>query len=132
MFNVLLTDSLVLFSASLDREDEDLYALAVLAVDQGQPPLTGQAIVYVQVTDVNDKSPYFVPTVPEGEIVENSQANTPVAHLNLNSRTFDDDIAPNQVRFFLKMLWLKRRCIPEKCLSLLDHHSSRETTVGSI
>lgn len=132
MFNVLLTDSLVLFSASLDREDEDLYALAVLAVDQGQPPLTGQAIVYVQVTDVNDKSPYFVPTVPEGEIVENSQANTPVAHLNLNSRTFDDDIAPNQVRFFLKMLGLKRRCIPEKCLSLLDHHSSRETTVGSI
>ena len=69
----------------------------VLAIDQGVPPLTGQAIVYVQVTDVNDKSPYFVPEIPEGEIEEHSQANTPVTLLDLKSRTFDDDVAPNQV-----------------------------------
>ena len=83
--------------ASLDRETEDLYTLVVLAIDQGVPPLTGQAIVYVQVTDVNDKSPYFVPEIPEGEIEEHSQANTPVTLLDLKSRTFDDDVAPNQV-----------------------------------
>lgn len=84
-------------TVSLDREEQELYAVVVQAIDQGQPPLTGQAVVYVQVADVNDKSPYFVPAVPQGEIEEHSPANTPVAHLNLNSKTFDDDITPNQV-----------------------------------
>lgn len=82
-------------TGSLDREVKDVYPVVVQAIDRGQPPLTGQAVVYVRVTDVNDESPYFVPSIPKGDVLEGSPANTQV--LRLDDFTYDDDIAPNQV-----------------------------------
>lgn len=81
----------------LDRETNPSYTLVVQAIDRGNPPLTGQAVVYVQVADVNDQSPYFEPAVPAGEVLEKSPANIQV--LQLKDFTFDDDIPPNQVRY---------------------------------
>jgi len=74
--------------------------LVAQAIDQGRPPLTGQAIVHVHVTDVNDESPYFLPPTPEGSVIEGAEADTPV--LRLSSMTYDDDIPPNQVFTFIQ------------------------------
>ncbi|XP_067948846.1 protocadherin Fat 4-like [Watersipora subatra] len=84
-------------TGSLDRESKEVYRVIVQAIDQGTPPRTGQAVVNVRVLDVNDNAPYFEPTIPEGEVLEGSEVNTPV--LSLAQYTFDEDIAPNQGPF---------------------------------
>lgn len=42
-----------------DREIHDRYTLTVMAVDAGQPPKSGTAVIDVLVMDVNDNSPSF-------------------------------------------------------------------------
>ena len=44
---------------SLDREDIASYKLTVTANDNGSPPLTATAEVYVNVEDINDNAPMF-------------------------------------------------------------------------
>jgi len=43
---------------SLDREQVAQYRLKVIARDRGVPPLTGTAIVTIDVGDVNDNRPW--------------------------------------------------------------------------
>lgn len=98
--------SLMLISGSLDREAQDSYALVVLAIDYGSPPLTGSATVYITVADDNDEKPYFNPRIPECYIHENSPLNSPVTFQEwptLKHYTFDKDIAPNGAPFTYSM-----------------------------
>ncbi|KAL0973764.1 hypothetical protein UPYG_G00210900 [Umbra pygmaea] len=46
-------------SASLDREQQDVYELTVLAKDSGTPPLESAAMVTITVLDQNDNAPIF-------------------------------------------------------------------------
>ena len=45
--------------APLDRELVDVYRMTIMAVDGGNPPLTGSAELTVKVIDVNDNRPRF-------------------------------------------------------------------------
>lgn len=90
---------IVCFSVSLDREQEDAYAVEVMAVDKGQPPLTGHTTLYVSVSDTNDQAPYFDPPVPQGLVTEGEIPNTLV--LDLSSHTYDPDLPPHQVELSL-------------------------------
>ena len=56
LFQVDLLGTLM-FTATLDREEKDQYVFTVLAVDNGDPPLTGTMYVEVLVEDVNDNGP---------------------------------------------------------------------------
>lgn len=47
-------------SASLDREQQGLYRLTVLAQDSGSPPLESVATVSIHVLDQNDNAPIFL------------------------------------------------------------------------
>ena len=43
----------------LDRETTDMYMLTVTAEDAGTPSLSTSVTVYINVSDVNDNTPYF-------------------------------------------------------------------------
>ncbi|KAL5011815.1 hypothetical protein ScPMuIL_010366 [Solemya velum] len=45
----------------LDREDIAFYTVHVLAIDQGESPLSSTATVYISVLDLNDNHPIFYP-----------------------------------------------------------------------
>lgn len=46
-------------NAELDREEKDLYELKVQASDFGSPPLSGEMVFLLKVTDTNDCQPLF-------------------------------------------------------------------------
>lgn len=46
-------------SGELDREERDLYELKVQASDSGDPPLTGEKVFVLRVSDANDCHPVF-------------------------------------------------------------------------
>ena len=50
--------------AVLDRESRDRYALLIMCVDAGEPPLTGQTVLDIRVLDVNDNAPNFIDATP--------------------------------------------------------------------
>ena len=60
MFAIDKTTGLITTTQLLDREEQSVYTLTVLAVDNGYPlQLTGSTIVTVTVLDKNDNSPIF-------------------------------------------------------------------------
>lgn len=59
---------LVTVASKLNYDRRSSYSLEVLAVDHGQPSLTGTATVSIHITDVNDKLPYFDPEVQKAEV----------------------------------------------------------------
>ena len=68
--------------ASFDRETRLKYNFTVLAVDSGNPPLTGSAMVILTVTDKNDHSPEFDIDSFQFFVPENSNPDTYVGTLN--------------------------------------------------
>ncbi|XP_050346930.1 cadherin-related tumor suppressor [Nymphalis io] len=48
-------------AAELDREKNSLYEIQVIAKDQGYPPQSSTATVFLKVLDVNDNDPLFYP-----------------------------------------------------------------------
>ncbi|KAL0273341.1 UNVERIFIED_CONTAM: hypothetical protein PYX00_006035 [Menopon gallinae] len=58
-FEVDPSQGVVFVSGALDRERQDLYELKIRASDAGKPPLHSEALVRVQIDDVNDNPPSF-------------------------------------------------------------------------
>ncbi|XP_075397840.1 protocadherin gamma-A2 isoform X16 [Tenrec ecaudatus] len=56
----------------LDREQISLYNISVTAKDEGNPPLSSNAQVLLQVTDINDNPPAFLQTSYSAYIPENN------------------------------------------------------------
>ena len=80
--------------ANLNRELQDEYILILSVSDQGVPPLTGNGIVYVRLSDVNDDAPYFEASMLQIEtsITENSPLNTPITVITAQDRDFNAQI----------------------------------------
>ncbi|XP_068133852.1 protocadherin gamma-B1-like isoform X34 [Hyperolius riggenbachi] len=76
---------------ALDREKQSLYELVLTAVDGGQPPKTGTALISIRVRDVNDNFPRFNKNTYQTNINE----NVPVGSLVLNLNAVDDDEGSN-------------------------------------
>ena len=81
----------IILSGGLDRETQGSYQFAVVAVDQGSPPLTGSAQVIISVLDANDNQPVFSMTSYLLTISELTTANT---FLKLLTAT-DPDLGTN-------------------------------------
>ncbi|ESO05763.1 hypothetical protein HELRODRAFT_77422, partial [Helobdella robusta] len=57
---------------SLDREEQSIYRLKVIAVDGGQPARTGYANIEINVLDLNDNYPQFSDNLYILNVVENA------------------------------------------------------------
>ncbi|XP_064810806.1 protocadherin-10-like isoform X3 [Oncorhynchus masou masou] len=67
---------------SLDREQQASHRYVLTAVDGGQPPRTGTALLVVKVLDSNDNVPVFDQPVYSVSLQENTPAGTLVIQLN--------------------------------------------------
>ena len=61
-FNVDTISGALLVSGTLDREQQQLYTLNVIAYDLGSPSLSSSATVIIAIQDINDNPPSFVCT----------------------------------------------------------------------
>ncbi|KAL2077724.1 hypothetical protein ACEWY4_027228 [Coilia grayii] len=66
----------------LDREQQSVHRYVLTAVDGGQPPRTGTALLVVKVLDSNDNVPVFDQPVYSVSLTENAPVGTLVIQLN--------------------------------------------------
>ena len=96
IFDVNPISGVITARAVLDHEQIREITFHVLAVDQGQPQLTGTAIIIVYLTDVNDEKPQFSQSSYSLGVFENEPPGTEVGILH----AMDLDSAPNNVIAF--------------------------------
>ncbi|XP_053284278.1 protocadherin gamma-A2-like [Pleuronectes platessa] len=63
----------------LDREKQEQISLVLMAVDGGEPQMTGTMMIIITVLDVNDNAPVFTQSTYKATVTENSPKGTVVA-----------------------------------------------------
>ncbi|XP_045686157.1 protocadherin beta-8 [Phyllostomus hastatus] len=76
---------------ALDREEEPEFKLTLTALDDGSPPRSGTAQVYIEVLDINDNAPEFEQPFYRVEIPEDN----PIGFLIVKVSATDVDIGVN-------------------------------------
>lgn len=82
-FTIMPDTGVIKTRKRFDREERALYRFQVLAVDHGQPPLTGTTLVTVNVIDVNDVSPIFSQDSYYFDLPENSEPGLVVGNVSV-------------------------------------------------
>ena len=90
-FELSNSNSRIQTTSVLDREQIGGFQLTLTCHDLGDPQLTSEESVYVQVGDENDNAPIFEHQSYEGEIIENNYIGTYVLKVNAT----DLDIGSN-------------------------------------
>lgn len=67
-FSIDHITGLIYTSSKLDFDQHPNYVIKTLAVDKGIPALTGSTTVFINVINVNNKSPEFVPVLQRTEV----------------------------------------------------------------
>lgn len=62
----------------LDREEQDIFNLTIIAEDHGMPQHSSSQLLCVHVIDVNDEVPWFQESQYEAQISENQPPGTSV------------------------------------------------------
>lgn len=75
------SSGLILLQKVLDREEQELYNLTVIASDQGQPPRSTALNLTVIVDDVNDNPPVFNSSRYEVKVPEDQELGIPLLTL---------------------------------------------------
>ncbi|XP_025413054.1 cadherin-87A isoform X2 [Sipha flava] len=97
-FNNFLIDhitGLIYTSSKLDFDQHSNYAIKTLAIDKGTPALTGSTTVLINIINVNNKSPEFIPTIQRTEVSEDVPVNTVIYHLIAHDPDTSDENALN-------------------------------------
>ncbi|XP_067374272.1 protocadherin alpha-3-like isoform X15 [Channa argus] len=81
----------VVTKSQLDREEQSLYELTVVAKDTGEPPLSSEKTITVVISDVNDNRPLFSMSPYTFYITENND----LLALAFSVRAFDIDDSEN-------------------------------------
>lgn len=71
---------------SLDREEQALYNLTIIAEDHGVPQHYTSQLLSVQVIDVNDEAPWFEKAEFEAEILENQPPEVTILAVSASDR----------------------------------------------
>ncbi|XP_017273627.1 protocadherin-16 [Kryptolebias marmoratus] len=79
------TGSLSILKA-LDREEQEVYNLTIIAEDHGTPQLSTSQVLCVQVIDVNDETPVFQQAEFETQVMENQGPGTTVLTVTATDR----------------------------------------------
>ena len=77
-FMINPTDGIITVAKPLDRETIPSYKLTVTATDGGSPALTGNTLVDVTISDVNDNSPTFSLSTYRASVRENLSSGSTV------------------------------------------------------
>ena len=72
----------IITNKRLDREDENSYRLYIIAMDGGNPSLSGTLTVNVKVTDVNDNSPSFSKNIYDVDVNENAVIGSSIGQVS--------------------------------------------------
>ncbi|PFX21141.1 Cadherin EGF LAG seven-pass G-type receptor 2 [Stylophora pistillata] len=83
----------------LDRETVNQYVFHVKAEDKGQPPMSSQTKVTVNVGDINDNPPRFSKSVYFGDVEENARFGTTVLQVTAT----DPDLGQATIFYSLQM-----------------------------
>ncbi|XP_054451773.1 protocadherin-23 [Pteronotus mesoamericanus] len=83
VFQVDALSGVITANGILDYEFTSSYSLIVQATDKGMPRLSGTSVVEIQVTDVNDNAPAFLP-LEAVEIAENSLPGVIVTRISVH------------------------------------------------
>ncbi|XP_042319288.1 protocadherin gamma-A4-like [Sceloporus undulatus] len=78
----LITDRL------LDREDVQNYSITITATDKGSPPLSASAMLFLEISDVNDNAPVFSKMHYVSYIIENNSRGEPVCFMKASDPDF--------------------------------------------
>ena len=85
-------------SVSFDREEQDSYLVTVQVMDNGIPPLSTTALVYVEIEDVDEHAPVFEGDDP---LSLNISESTPEKTVITTLRALDPDNTDVQLAFVL-------------------------------
>ncbi|NXY89018.1 CADN protein, partial [Alcedo cyanopectus] len=99
------SDGWVMVAELLDYEVVTQYQLIVLAIDTGQPPLTGSATIVVTLQDINDNSPEL--EARYNPVIWENTAAPQVVQMNETSALLyarDQDTAANAAPFSFRLL----------------------------
>lgn len=78
-------DGLLRVAGRIDRELRANYSLFIIAKDRGEPPLSTNTTIFVQVLDENDNSPVFDPKQYSASIAENASIGASVLQVSYQS-----------------------------------------------
>ena len=99
-FAISRTSGTLQLISSLDYEMEQLYVLRVQASDSGDPPNLAEAVVEVQVNNINDESPEITSPVTEISLME-GPTTLPLIVGEYNCSDEDDEVF-GEVRFRIR------------------------------
>ncbi|ELK25351.1 Protocadherin-23 [Myotis davidii] len=97
LFQIDARSGVITANGILDYEFTSSYSLIVQATDKGMPRLSGTSVVKIQVTDVNDNAPAFLP-LEAVEIPENALPGVIVTRISVH----DVDLNPAFIFSFAK------------------------------
>lgn len=98
----MFSGSLSIFKP-LDREEQDIFNLTVIAEDHGIPQRSSSQMLCVHVIDVNDEVPWFEESHYEAQISENKPAGTSVLTVLASDLDQGEDIE-HAILFY--MIWI--------------------------
>ena len=97
----ITSDGEIITTGPADREQQELYDLVVVAMDEGIPPLSSSASVRITIIDINDSPPQFSVTVPYTvSIPENLPSGAVVVTTPPITVTDADAVGPNSQIIF--------------------------------
>lgn len=67
-FKVDNQTGVVTVASKLDFDRRNTYNIEVLAIDRGEPALTGTTTLTIKIINTNDKLPYFIPANQKAEV----------------------------------------------------------------
>ncbi|XP_067670754.1 protocadherin Fat 4-like [Haliotis asinina] len=101
----------IVTSGSLDREEESQYNMTVVAIDRGNPPLSGTATVTVNIININDETPVFSQSSVTLRVEENKHASQVL--YTLSAEDDDEDASLNYT-----IIWSESEAFDDKQASL--------------
>ncbi|XP_048454119.1 protocadherin Fat 3a isoform X2 [Rhincodon typus] len=85
-FNISPVTGLIKVKERLDREKISGYSLTVQAKDSGTPSMSSTVTVNIDVSDINDNPPDFIPANYSAVIQENKSVGTNILHLSVTDK----------------------------------------------
>lgn len=78
LFVIFLFSGSLSILKALDREEQEVFNLTIMAEDHGTPQLSTSQLLSVRVIDVNDEAPVFQRAEFEAQVMENKGPGTSV------------------------------------------------------
>lgn len=75
---------LLKLASTLDFEKLKKFAIAVIAIDSGKPPLSSTCEIDIEILDVNDNPPRFMQSIYQATVLENMPRGTKIVQVKFN------------------------------------------------